>query len=815
MRLTVKPVSRADAEDGVAVLGSSAMRAVGVSDGEYVRLVGPDGDETVARVRAGDERAGDDAVRIDRYLRRALDADVGTDVAVEPTAVRDAEGVTVSLPALDDPSSAVLSFRDALVGRAVLAGQTLGVTLDAAGGSAGGYTADAAHRYLVHVADTDPDGPVVVREWTTLTVSGETAADLGTSLPDDVAVETDATDGVDGTRATDDTVAPRPQLFARRSVGYDDVGGLDDELAQVRETIELPLQHPGVFERFGVDPPTGLLLHGPPGTGKTLIGRAVAHETDIHVETVSGPGVVSKYAGETEARLREVFESAAEHEAAIVFIDELDAIAGRRDEGVERGDGRIVAQLLSSMDAIERGDRTVVLATTNSIDEIDPALRRPGRFDREVEVGVPDRDGREEILRVHARPIPLAADVDLAAYAERTHGFVGADLENLLRESAIRAIRRHDTDGDATADTGAAETADTGPDPTADTGAAETTDTGAAETTDAGAAETTDAGAAETTDAATNSSPAAAAGDIDRVTAADVDGALRTTEPSALREVFVEVPEVSWEDVGGLEEVKARLQESVQWPLAYADAFERVSLRPPTGILLYGPPGTGKTLLAKAVANEADSNFISIKGPELLDKYVGESEKGVREVFAKARENAPTVVFFDEIDAIATERGGGTTSGVTERVVSQLLTEIDGLEDLKDVVVVATTNRPGLVDDALLRPGRFDRHIHVGVPDAEARREILTVHTAGRPLAEDVDLDAVARETEGYVGADVEAVCREAATAAVREHVDTGSAVDDIVITAAHFETALAEVEPSGDGDGRFEAFAERVDDGV
>ena len=767
MTLTVKPVSRADAEDGVAVLGPSAMDAVGVSEGAYVRLVGPDGDETVAQVRAGDDRAGADAIRVDRYLRRSLDADVGDEVTVEGVAVTDATAVTVALPPMTDDGDRALSFRDALVGRAVLADQTLGVALETAAGG-GGYTADAAHRYHIHVVDTEPDGPVVVREWTTLTVAGDAAETVDNgraeTSEDEGASETSPERSAEPTdRHSSEPSAPR---LAPRPVSYDDVGGLADELAQIRETVELPLRHPDVFERFGVDPPTGLLLHGPPGTGKSLVARAVAHETDVHVEAVSGPAVRSKYAGETEARLRELFESAAEHDAAIVLVDDLGAIAGTREDGVD-GDGGAVAQLLSSMDDIGRGDRTVVIGTTTRPEEIDAGLRRPGRFDREVEIGVPDRDGREEILRIHARAIPLADDIDLSAYAERTHGFVGADLENLLRESVMRAIRRlrPETDGDA-----------------------------------------------DVVDPADGDVFDAIDADDATVTAADVESALRTTEPSALREVFVEVPEVSWADVGGLDGVKERLRESVQWPLLYAEAFERVSLRPPTGILLYGPPGTGKTLLAKAVANEADSNFISVKGPELLDKYVGESEKGVREVFAKARENAPTVVFFDEIDAIATERGSGTTTGVTERVVSQLLTELDGLEDLKDVVVVATTNRPGLVDDALLRPGRLERHLRVGVPDEAGRREIFTVHTEGRPLADDVKLDQLARETDGYVGADIEAVCREAATAAVRSHVATGGPVEEITLTAADFEQALDEVDASEDGDGRFDDFEERIE---
>jgi transitional endoplasmic reticulum ATPase len=481
------------------------------------------------------------------------------------------------------------------------------------------------------------------------------------------------------------------------------------------------------------------------------MAKAVANEIDAYFTDISGPEIMSKYYGESEEQLREVFEEAEENAPAIVFIDEIDSIAPKRGETSGDVERRVVAQLLSLMDGMDERQDVVVIGATNRLDALDPALRRGGRFDREIEIGVPDRDGRLEILQVHTRGMPLADGVSLEQYAESTHGFVGADLESLAKESAMNALRRLRPQLDLEADE-------------------------------------IDADVLEAM----------------RVTEEDLKEALKGIEPSALREVFVEVPDVTWEDVGGLEDTKERLRETIQWPLDYPEVFEQLDMAAAKGVLLYGPPGTGKTLLAKAVANEAQSNFISIKGPELLNKYVGESEKGVREVFEKARSNAPTVVFFDEIDSIAGERGRRMgDSGVGERVVSQLLTELDGLEELEDVVVVATTNRPDLIDSALLRPGRLDRHVHVPVPDEEARRKIFEVHTEHKPLADDVDLEALARRTDGYVGADVEAVCREASMAASREFItsvspdDIDTSVGNVRVSMEHFEAALDEVNPS------------------
>jgi transitional endoplasmic reticulum ATPase len=466
---------------------------------------------------------------------------------------------------------------------------------------------------------------------------------------------------------------------------------------------------------------------------------------------------MSKYYGESEEQLREVFEEAEENAPAIIFVDELDSIAPKRGETSGDVERRVVAQLLSLMDGLdERGD-VIVIGATNRVDAIDPALRRGGRFDREIEIGVPDKSGRMEILQVHTRGMPLVDGIDLEQYAENTHGFVGADLESLAKEAAMNALRRIRPELDLEADELDAEMLESM-----------------------------------------------------QVVESDFKEALKGIEPSALREVFVEVPDVSWNDVGGLEDTQERLRETIQWPLEYPEVFETMDVEAAKGVLLYGPPGTGKTLMAKAVANEAQSNFISIKGPELLNKYVGESEKGVREVFEKARANAPTVVFFDEIDSIAGERGQRMgDSGVSERVVSQLLTELDGLEELEDVVVIATTNRPDLIDSALLRPGRLDRHVHVPVPDKDARRSILEVHTRNKPLADDVDLDDIAARTDGYVGADLEALCREASMAATREFINSvaseeaAKSVGNVRVTADHFEEALDEVGASVNDDTR------------
>ena len=726
MRLTVKQLKNRDPGSGMAVIDRKALGELGVKSGDFVALDGQEGGRAVARVWPSDSAdAGREVVRIDGQLRRAANVGIDDRVTVEKADVNIADRIEIALPEnLRVRGGFESHLRKQLVDQAVTAGQTVSLPI-----GFGLLSRGSDRRIPVLIAETDPTGTVVIDDSTRIEITDRAAEEI-----------------------TPDSAGDVPSAPAAPTVAYEDIGGLDEELDRVREMIELPMRHPELFGTLGIEPPKGVLLYGPPGTGKTLIAKAVANEIDAEFHTISGPEIMSKYYGESEEQLREVFEEAEENAPAIVFIDELDSIAPKREEVSGDVERRVVAQLLSLMDGLEERGRITVIATTNRIDAVDPALRRPGRFDREIEIGVPDRDGREEILQIHTRGMPLGEEVDLGQYAEHTHGFVGADLESLAKESAMGALRRIRPELDLEEE----------------------------------------------------EIPADVLGSIE-VTDEDFRNALRGIEPSAMREVFVETPDVSWDDVGGLEEAKSRLQEAIQWPMEHAEAYDRVALEPAKGVLLYGPPGTGKTLLAKAVANEAQSNFISVKGPELFDKYVGESEKGVREVFAKARENAPTVVFFDEIDAIASERGRGVgDSGVGERVVSQLLTELDGLEDLEDVVVIATTNRPDLIDDALLRPGRLDRHIEVSGPDRGARREIFEIHTRERPLADDVDLEELAERTDGYTGADIEAICREAATIAVRDHVRRTAAgepsdVETIELTAAHFEEALEEIEPDID----------------
>jgi transitional endoplasmic reticulum ATPase len=540
-------------------------------------------------------------------------------------------------------------------------------------------------------------------------------------------------------------------LRAIPRVTYEDIGGLKDEIQKIREMIELPLRHPELFERLGVEAPKGVLLHGPPGTGKTLLAKAVANETNAHFISISGPEIMSKFYGESEERLREIFKEAQENAPSIIFIDELDAIAPKREEVTGEVERRVVAQLLSLMDGISTRGNIIVIGATNRPNAIDPALRRPGRFDREIEIGVPDRQGRLEILQIHTRNMPLAEDVDLGRLADVTHGFVGADLEALCKEAAIRALRRVLPEINLEAESIPIEI-------------------------------------------------------LNKITVKmeDFQEALKDVEPSAMREVLVEVPNVKWDDVGDLESIKEELKEAVEWPLKYPEIFAHMNASPPKGILLYGPPGTGKTLLAKAVANESEANFISIKGPELLSKWVGESERAVREVFRKARQAAPCIIFFDEIDSIAPTRGSGIgDSHVTERVISQLLTELDGLEELKNVVVIAATNRPDIVDPALLRPGRFDKLLYIPLPDFNARKEIFKIHTKKTKLGEDVDFDKLSKLTEGYTGADIAAICNTAIMLSIRDHLskyknaeEAKKNIKELKVKMEYFEKALEKVKP-------------------
>jgi transitional endoplasmic reticulum ATPase len=503
-------------------------------------------------------------------------------------------------------------------------------------------------------------------------------------------------------------------------VSYEDIGGLRNEVQKVREMIELPLRHPEIFERIGIEAPKGVLLHGPPGTGKTLLAQAVANETNANYYSIAGPEIMSKFYGESEERLRDTFKQAQDNAPSIIFIDELDSIAPKRDEVSGDVEKRIVSQLLTIMDGLEARGKVVVIGATNRVNSIDPALRRPGRFDREIEIGIPDEEGRLDILHIHTRGMPLTDDVKLEYFAKITHGFVGADLESLCKEAAMRSLTRviPEINLDQT------------------------------------------------------KIPIEVLNKI-RIGNKDFEEALKDIHPSAMREVQIQKPNVKWEDVGGLANVKDELSEAIEWPLKHADLFDETDVKPPKGILLYGSPGTGKTMIAKAVATNSEANFISIKGPELISKWVGESEKGVREVFRKARQAAPSVIFFDEIDAIAPRRGGGDygDSNVTERVVSQLLTELDGLEDLRNVVTIGATNRIDIVDNALLRPGRFDRIVEVPIPDKEARMEILRIHTKKKLLDNDVNLGKLVELTEGWTGADIGNMVNTAALSAIKERI--------------------------------------------
>ncbi len=683
-----------DAGRGLVRMDPQDMERQGVDIGDVVEIAGKR--STVARAMpAYVAQRGQGLIQMDGILRANAGAALDERVSVRRVEVKPAR--TVSLT----PVEALRTSRGAaqarylarlLDGIPVVPGDR--VRVDLIGTRAQTFT----------VAEATPAGPVLIGPTTAIRLTGEGAK------------------------------------RERGTITYEDIGGLRREIRRIREMIELPLRYPEVFERLGIDPPKGVLLHGPPGCGKTLIARAVAQETSAHFVHVNGPEIIDKWYGASEKQLRSIFEEASRRAPAIIFIDEIDAIAPKREEmsGDRQVERRVVAQLLALMDGLESRGHVIVVAATNIPNTLDPALRRPGRFDREIAIGVPDKDGRREILEIHTRGMPLAEDIDLERLAATTHGFVGADLEALGREAAMSALRQLMPD----------------------------------------------------IDFAQAHIPYEKLMALE-VTSADFMAALAEVEPSAIREVFTEVPDVGWDDIGGLEEIKRLLMETVEWPLQHAPLFAHVHTAPPKGILLYGPPGTGKTLLAKAVAKESEANFISVKGPELLTKWVGESERGVREVFRKAKQASPCVVFFDELDALAPHRGAGSDSHVTERVVSQLLAEMDGIEELKGVVVLAATNRMDIVDPALLRPGRFEVLMELPVPDREARLAILQVHTRGKPLALDVDLAELAELTEGLVGADIEGLCRQAAMLAIREYLEEqGRSLDRLRIGRRHFKIA-------------------------
>ncbi len=697
--LTVKGAEKRDVGRGVARLPESARRALGVLSGETVVIEGER--PTVAKVWPAGGPEG--TVRIDAETRANAGVNIGETVSVAPISIAEADVVVVEIPVAADDELLETIASD-LRDRPLRAGET--IRLERPGVRA-------------TVAETEPKETVRVTGDTTVRIrEGETKRESTSSK----------------SREASESADEISSLGTAPSVTYEDIGGLDDELEQVREMIELPLSEPEVFRKLGIEPPSGVLLYGPPGTGKTLIAKAVANEVDAHFEVIDGPEIVSKYKGESEERLREVFERAIENQPAVVFIDEIDSIAATRDDDADM-ENRVVAQLLTLMDGLESRGQVIVVGATNRVDALDPALRRGGRFDREIEVGAPDETGRREIIEVHTRGMPLADDVDLDDLAARTHGFVGADIHSLATEAAMGALRDRENR------------------------------------------------------------------DTLMVTKSDFERALAAVDPSTMREYVAETPHATFADVGGLEEAKQVLIEAVEWPLSYGALFEETSTDPPTGILLYGPPGTGKTLLARALAGESEVNFVSVAGPELLDKYVGESEKAVRKVFDRARQAAPAIVFFDEIDALAGTRASGETSETTERVVSQLLAELDGLAANPNVIVLAATNRREAIDPALLRPGRLETHVKVPLPGADARRRILEIHAEGKPIATDVDLETLAADTEGLSGAQLAALVRDASMRAIREYAvelgpETASErAEEIVIGGEHFQKAHAAIE--------------------
>ncbi|HXG74409.1 MAG TPA: CDC48 family AAA ATPase [Candidatus Nitrosotenuis sp.] len=695
--LRIDEISQRHVGKGIAVIDPKVVKENNWQTGQIVELLA--NKKTHVKIWPGSaEDYGSGIIRIDGLTRHNIGAGIGEKVSLKLVNAVEAEQIVLS-PVEKITVEGLQEYMSTLYeGHVFTTGDTIMVNTHLGG------------RTQLIVTSTTPSKPVIV--------TSRTQFKLGSM-----------------TKAVDNSI-PR--------ITYDDLGGLKKEVQKIREMVELPMRHPELFEKLGIEAPKGVLLYGPPGTGKTLLAKAVAGETNSHFTAISGPEIMGKYYGESEERLREIFKQAEENTPSIIFIDEIDSIAPKRDEVTGEVEKRVVSQLLTLMDGMKSRGKVVVIAATNRPDSIDPALRRPGRFDREIEIGIPDEEGRLEILQIHTRGMPLDDKVNLKQFSKVTHGFVGADLESLAKEAAMRSLRRILPDIDLDQEKISAEILQK-----------------------------------------------------IKITDEDFKEALKDVRPSALREVLVQVPNVTWDDVGGLDALKEELKEAIEWPLKHKEAFEYVDVSPPKGVLLYGPPGTGKTLIAKALAKMTESNFIAIKGPELLSKWVGESEKGVREVFRKARQAAPCIIFFDEIDALAPRRSGADSSHVTENVVSQILTEIDGLEELHNVLIIGATNRLDIVDEALLRPGRFDRIIEVPKPDAKGRKHIFEIHTKKKPLAEDVDLSKLVDITDGYTGAEIAAVCNRAAIAALRRHVSGQTKnIKDIKITQQDLLDAVEKVRP-------------------
>ncbi len=694
MTLKVKETLPKDVGRAIARIDPEDMKGLGIEVGGIIEIEGKR--KTPARVMpCYAEERGKKIIQIDGITRENAKAGVDEKVMIKQVGHKPARRVTLSpltISGLLQKEKDTKYIGSLIEGLPLVSGDKVRAPLFGARGS----------DFMVE--ETIPDGVVIISPATLISIKSKGVKEAGIS-----------------------------------KISYEDIGGLHAQIQRIREMIELPLKYPEVFERLGIEAPKGVFLYGPPGTGKTLIARAIASETSTWFISISGPEIMGKFYGESEARLRKVFEDAQGHAPAIIFIDEIDAIAPKRGEmgGEKQVERRVVAQLLSLLDGLESRGHVIVIGATNLPDTIDPALRRPGRFDREISITVPDKKGRLEILQIHTRGMPLSEDVSLEKLAEITHGFVGADLEALAREAAMSALRRIIPKIDF-------EMADI---------------------------------------------PYETLLGLE-VTMGNFIEAMKEVEPSAIREFFVEVPDVKWEDVGGLENIKEELREAIEWPLKYPDVFKKADTNPSKGILLYGSPGTGKTLLAKAAASQTGVNFISVKGPELISKFVGESEKAIREVFKIAKQASPTILFFDEIDAIVPMRGSaGTEAHVVERVIGQFLAEMDGIEELKGVVVLAATNRLGLIDPALLRSGRFDLILELPVPDEETRLAIFRIHTRKKPLDKDVDLSRLARDTEGITGADIEFICRKASISAIREYIENQKS--GISISIKHFEEAV------------------------
>jgi transitional endoplasmic reticulum ATPase len=722
LTLRVADAYQRDVGRGIARVDPKVVDQLGLTSGDVIQIIGKK--KTTALSWPGYESdSGKGTIRIDGYLRNNAGVSIDDKVTIRKIEAKIAQRLTL---APTEPLRIVGGeeyLSQILEGRVLARGDYVPINV-------------MGRKIDLVVTSTTPTAEAVI-------VTDQTQVTVG------------------------EQVKEAPRAIPR--IAYEDIGGLRPVIQKVREMIELPLRHPELFERLGVEAPKGVLLHGPPGTGKTLLAKAVASETNANFYSIGGPEIMSKFYGESEERLREIFKEAQENAPSIIFIDEIDSIAPKREEVTGEVEKRVVSQLLSVMDGLQSRGKVVVIGATNRINSIDPALRRPGRFDREIEIGVPDRDGRLEILQIHTRGMPLAEDVDLKKLADVTHGFVGADLEALAKEAAIRALRRILPEINLEAENIPVEVLNK---------------------------------------------------IIVRMT--DFQEALKEVEPSAMREVLVEVPDIKWEDIGGLEGVKEELREAIEWPLRYPELFAQMNAVPPKGLLLYGPPGTGKTLLAKAAANESEANFISVKGPELLNKFVGESEKAVREIFRKARQASPCIIFFDEIDSVAPVRGSSSgDSNVTERVISQFLTEMDGLEELRNVVIIAATNRPDIVDPALLRPGRFDRMLLVPPPDLDARKQIFRIHTKKTPLAEDVKLDELAKKTEGYTGADIASICNTAVMLSIKEHIGKAKDPEDakkkakgLKVAKRHYDEAMQKVKPISSQELRmYERFSQQFAD--